>query len=58
LREAFRRHQWQLKQPVNVVLVARPSIVGRGFAEVERDYLNWLRRASLLRNPDSVEEKS
>jgi ribonuclease P protein component len=48
LREAFRLHQHDLAAPVDLVLVARPSIAGRGFAEVERDYLTALRRARLL----------
>lgn len=48
LREAFRLHQHDLAAPVDLVLVARPSIAGRGFAEVERDYLTALRRAGLL----------
>jgi ribonuclease P protein component len=47
LRESFRRHQHELAQPVNLVLVARHSIAGKGFAEVEKDYLTALRRAGL-----------
>ena len=49
LREAFRLHQHDLPAPVDLVLVARPSISGRGFPEVERDFLTALRRAKLLR---------
>ena len=49
LRETFRLHQHDLAGPVDLVLVARPSIAGRGFAEVERDYLATLRRAKLLK---------
>jgi ribonuclease P protein component len=48
MREAFRRHQLELAQPVDLVLVARPSIAGKGFAEVERDFLITLRKAKLL----------
>lgn len=48
LRESFRRHQTELQQPVFLVLVARPSIVGRPFASVEADLLKALRRAGLL----------
>lgn len=48
LREAFRIHQHDLMQPVDLVLVARASIVGKGFAEVERDFLTTLRKAKLL----------
>lgn len=49
LREAFRLHQHDLAGPVDLVLVARASIVGRGFADVERDFLTALRKARLLR---------
>jgi len=35
---------------VELVLVARPSIAGRGFAEVEQDFLAALNRAGLLKN--------
>lgn len=48
LREAFRRHQHDFSQPVTIVLVARNSIVGKTYGEVERDYLHVLRRARLL----------
>jgi ribonuclease P protein component len=50
LRESFRQHQNELSQPVELVLVARPSIAGRCFAEVEKDFLTTLRRAGLLKN--------
>ena len=56
LREAFRLHQHDLAAPVDVVLVARPSIAGRGFAEVERDYLTTLRKARLLKQVTSRTE--
>ena len=49
LREAFRLHQRELKHPVDLVLVARPSIVGKSFADVERDFLTALRRGRLLK---------
>jgi ribonuclease P protein component len=48
LREAFRTHQHDLTQPVDLVLVARNSIVGKSFAEVEKDFLTTLRKAGLL----------
>jgi ribonuclease P protein component len=48
LRESFRLHQNELAGPVDLVLVARPSIAGKDFAFVERDYLTALRRAGLL----------
>jgi ribonuclease P protein component len=49
LRETFRVHQHELAQAVDRVLVARPSIAGRAFAEVEQDFLTTLRRAGLLK---------
>ena len=49
LRESFRQHQNELAQPVELVLVARPSIAGRAFAEVEKDFLTTLQRAGLLK---------
>ena len=49
LRESFRLHQHDLAEPVDLVLVARASIVGRGLADVERDFLTTLRRARLLK---------
>jgi ribonuclease P protein component len=48
LREAFRLHQYDLTQPVDLVLVARASIVGKSFAEVEKDFLTTIRKAGLL----------
>ena len=50
LRESFRQHQHELSRPVELVLVARPSIAGRDFAGVEKDFLAALRRAGLLSN--------
>jgi ribonuclease P protein component len=49
LREAFRLHQLHVAQPVDLVLVARPSIVGKPFALVERDFLAALRQAGMLK---------
>lgn len=48
LREAFRLHQHDLTQPVDLVLVARNSIVGKSFVAVEKDFLTTLRKAGLL----------
>lgn len=50
LREVFRRHQHDLLQPVDLVLVARPSIVGKKFADVEKDFLKALVKAGLVKN--------
>ena len=49
LREAFRVHQRELCGPVDMVLIARPSIVGKHFQEVERDLLEALRKGRLLK---------
>ena len=48
LRESFRLHQHDLAQPLDLVLVARQSIVKKKFAEVEKDFLTTLRKARLL----------
>jgi ribonuclease P protein component len=50
LRESFRLHQHDLAAPVDLVLVARQSIVGKGFGAVERDFLTTLRRGKLLKS--------
>jgi ribonuclease P protein component len=49
MRETFRLHQHELVGPVDLVLVGRPSIAGKGFAQVERDFLTTLRKARLLK---------
>ena len=49
LREAFRLHQHDLARALDLVLVARPSIAGKGFGEVEKDFLATLRKAGLLK---------
>jgi ribonuclease P protein component len=47
LREAFRLHQHDLSGAMDLVLVARPSIAGKGLAEVEKDFLTMLRKTRL-----------
>ena len=47
LREAFRLHQPRLAQPVDVVLVARASIVGKRLGDVASDYVSALKKARL-----------
>jgi ribonuclease P protein component len=49
IREAFRLHQHEVRGPVDLVLIARPSIAGKNFSGVERDLLTTLRKAGLLR---------
>ena len=49
LREAFRLNQHRIARPVDIVLVARQSIVEKDFAAVEGDFVTALRRAELLK---------
>jgi len=49
LRETFRLHQHELITAVDLVLVARPSIIGKPLVAVERDFLITLRKAGLLK---------
>jgi len=50
LREAFRLRQHQLRQPADVVLVARASIRGKQFQDVDRDFAAALKRSGLDRD--------
>ena len=49
LRESFRLNQHRIISPVDLVLVARQSIVDKDFAGVEGDFVSALRRADLLK---------
>jgi ribonuclease P protein component len=49
LRESFRLHQHELTATADLVLVARPSIAGKSFREVESDFLAALGQAKLLK---------
>lgn len=49
LREVFRLHQFDLARPLDLILVARPSLAGKDFAGVEKDFLTTLRKAGLLK---------
>lgn len=51
LRESFRLHQHDLRQPVDLVLVARNSIVGKSFADVQKDFVRALEKARLWKTP-------
>jgi ribonuclease P protein component len=48
LRESFRLHQHELSHPVDLVLIARQSIVGKSFQGVERDFLKALRQSGVV----------
>lgn len=50
LRETFRRHQHELRAPLDLVLVARNSIVQKKLADVEHDFLKIMRQAGLLKS--------
>lgn len=49
LREVFRLHRAELVHPVSAVLVARKSIVGKSFRDVEQDFQTALRHSRLLK---------
>lgn len=49
LREAFRLHQFEMASPVDLVLVARNSIVGLSLQPVEQALLEMMRKAGLLK---------
>ena len=49
LRESYRQHQHEFTTPLDLVLVARPSIAEKDFGSVERDLLTTLRQAGLLK---------
>jgi ribonuclease P protein component len=49
MRETFRLHQHDLNQAIDLVIVARQSIAGKAYAQVERDFLTAMRKARLLK---------
>ena len=51
MRESFRLNQQRLAQPLDLVLVARQSIAGKTYAQVEKDLLTSLGKAGLLKGP-------
>ena len=48
LRECFRLHQHALRQPVEMVMIARRSLVGCEYASVEKDFLAAMHDAKLI----------
>ena len=52
LRESFRLHQHDFREPAAIVLIARNSIAGKMRTDVEQDFLNALRRGGLLKEPN------
>jgi len=57
LREAFRLHQQDLSGPLEIVLIARPSIARKHFTEVERDFVTLAMRAGLLKRSAEAEKR-
>jgi len=51
MREGFRLHQRDLARPVDLVLIARPSIAGKKLADVENDLMRVVRQARLDQAP-------
>jgi len=49
LREVFRLHQHEFANPVELVLIARSSIVGRSRTGVERDFFRVMRSRDVIR---------
>lgn len=49
LREAYRRHQALVAEPMDIVLVAKSQMAGLPYGAVERDFLTALKRAGLLK---------
>jgi ribonuclease P protein component len=54
LRESFRVHQHHFERAVDIILVARQSIVGMSFHQVEVDFLTSLRKAGLLKERTQI----
>jgi len=49
LREAYRRHRHRLAGPYDIILVARRTIVGAAWPQVEEDLLAVAARARILK---------
>jgi ribonuclease P protein component len=53
MREVFRLHRHELIEPVDLVLVARQSLTTKRFGDVEKDFLQTLRKAGLLKRVEN-----
>ena len=53
MRESFRMHRHDLVVIIDLVLIARPSIVGKTRPEVTRDFLTILEKTGLLRKAEN-----
>ena len=49
LRENFRLHQQELAKPVDLVIIAKPSMATHDFAQTKSDFLGALKGAGLLK---------
>ncbi len=58
MREAFRLFQHQIEPGVDIILVARASLVGRPLTGVSKDLLRCLREAGLWMNPTPTSSTS
>lgn len=52
MREVIRLHLSRFRDDVQVICIARPSIVGSPLSEVERAMLSVIKRAKLLKDSD------
>ncbi|NQU11815.1 ribonuclease P protein component [bacterium] len=48
LREAYRRHKNELQPSLELVIIARPAINGRSYADVETEMIGLFARANML----------
>jgi ribonuclease P protein component len=48
LRECFRLNRARFEMTVDLVLVARPAIADKTFAEVQKDFLYTMRKAGII----------
>ncbi|MEI7732503.1 MAG: ribonuclease P protein component [Verrucomicrobiota bacterium] len=51
MREVYRLHQLELAQPMDLVMVARPSMANKTFGQIERDFLTAMRQSRLWASP-------
>ena len=49
VREAYRLHRSDLKDDVDIVIIARESAKGQGFFEIEHSFLNLAKKLSILK---------
>ena len=52
LREAVKLHLHELKEPFDIIFIARPKIKGISYQDVEKNMVSLLRRAHLLKKDE------